>query len=132
MDEKQAFSDRLLAALKSAGVAIASPTRLALQFNLQHHGKPVTAQAVRKWLSGQAIPSHDKLLTLAMWLNIPPSALRFGEEISNVHQANATHSSKRPELELAQDIIKLSPEHQLMVKAVVATLLRVEKSQQAE
>jgi transcriptional regulator with XRE-family HTH domain len=129
MDEKHAFSERFLAALKSAGVAIASPTRLALQFNLLHHGKPVTAQAVRKWLAGQAIPSHDKLLTLAMWLNIPPSALRFGEESSHQHQTDTNHLSKQPELELAQDIVKLSPEHQLVVKAVVATHLRVEKSQ---
>lgn len=132
MDEKHAFSERFLAALKSAGVAITSPTRLALQFNLLHHGKPVTAQAVRKWLAGQAIPSHDKLLTLALWLNIPPSVLRFGEDNSSRQQVEANHQSKRPELELAQDIIRLRPEHQLVVKAVVATLLRVEKSQQVD
>jgi transcriptional regulator with XRE-family HTH domain len=132
MDEKHAFSERFLAALKSAGVAITSPTRLALQFNLLHHGKPVTAQAVRKWLAGQAIPSHDKLLTLALWLNIPPSVLRFGEDNNSRQQVDANHQSKRPELELAQDIIRLRPEHQLVVKAVVATLLRVEKSQQVD
>jgi transcriptional regulator with XRE-family HTH domain len=129
MEEKQAFRERLLSALKDAGVAITSPTRIALQFNLLHHGKPVTAQAVRKWLAGQAIPSQEKLLTLAKWLNISASSLRFG---SDGPTEGAATFSQRAELELALDIVKLNAEHQLVVKSVIATLLRIECSRQVD
>ena len=132
MDEKQAFAERFLSALKNAGIATASPTRIALQFNLLHHGKPVTPQAVRKWLAGQAIPSHDKLITLSMWLNSSASQLRFGEAINVGREVDSADFASRPELELALEITKLSTEHQLVVKSVIATLRRVEHSREVD
>lgn len=57
MSEKTAFSRRLSGALRRAGHSTAGPTRLALEFNLVHCGRPVTAQAVRKWLHGEAGPA---------------------------------------------------------------------------
>src|SRR5689334_10980312 len=78
MDEKRALTERLLRALKECGAPASSPTRLALDFNLHHHGKPVTVQAVRKWLNGSAIPAQDKIVTLAQWLGVSAEWLRFG------------------------------------------------------
>lgn len=51
---------------------------LALQFNLRHRNESVTPQAAYKWLHGIALPSPDKIDTLAEWLNVSPHWLRFG------------------------------------------------------
>ena len=55
-EEKAEFSRRLKEAMRKARVD-AGPTRLAREFNLRHHGKPVTAQTARKWLYGRALPT---------------------------------------------------------------------------
>ena len=77
-DEKHAFSQRLLLALKRSKKKIDGPAALALQFNLRHHNEPITPQAAYKWLHGIALPSSDKIDTLAEWLNVSPHWLRFG------------------------------------------------------
>ena len=59
----------------------ARPSVLEAQFNTRYWGRPVTYQAVARWLKGEAIPSQEKLQVLANWLNIEPQVLRFGEEI---------------------------------------------------
>ena len=41
----------------------------------------MTLQGVRKWLIGTAIPSADKLLTLAKWLDVPPEELAFDKDL---------------------------------------------------
>jgi hypothetical protein len=56
MNEKEAFGKRLMRLLSDAGIGIASPTLVAREFNRRYPGKPVTAQAVRKWINGEAIP----------------------------------------------------------------------------
>ena len=76
--EKRAFADRLNLALKRSKKKIDGPTDLALQFNLRHRNEPVTPQSAYKWLHGIALPSPDKMETLAAWLNVSPHWLRFG------------------------------------------------------
>jgi transcriptional regulator with XRE-family HTH domain len=78
MDEKLEFAGRLAAAMSAAGYE-ARPSVLEAQFNTRYWGKPVTYQAVTRWLRGEAIPAQDKLQILADWLNIEPHVLRFGE-----------------------------------------------------
>lgn len=78
MDEKLAFAERLAAAMRAAGYE-ARPSVLEAQFNTRYWGKPVTYQAVTRWLRGEAIPAQDKLQVLADWLNVEPHVLRFGE-----------------------------------------------------
>lgn len=78
MDEKLAFAERLAAAMRAAGYE-ARPSVLEAQFNTRYWGKPVTYQAVMRWLRGEAIPAQDKLQVLADWLNVEPQVLRFGE-----------------------------------------------------
>lgn len=78
--ERKLFSDRLQLALKNASLSPDSPTILAREFNAQFDGKPITVHAARKWLVGEAIPTQEKIRTLANWLEIPLEWLRFGTE----------------------------------------------------
>jgi transcriptional regulator with XRE-family HTH domain len=78
LDEKLAFSLRLKQALKRSPKKIETATELALNFNLRHAAGPITTQAAQKWLTGQALPTIDKIATLADWLNVSLQWLRFG------------------------------------------------------
>lgn len=77
MDQKLEFAQRLRAAMLAAGLE-ARPGVLLNLFNTHYWGRSVTFQAVSRWLRGEAIPEHDKLITLADVLKIEPEVLRFG------------------------------------------------------
>jgi hypothetical protein len=77
MDEKFEFAARLAAAMRDAGYE-ARPSVLEAQFNTRYWGKPVTYQAVTRWLKGEAIPAQDKLQAIADWLKVEPHVLRYG------------------------------------------------------
>ena len=79
-DEKILFAKRLITAMQTQGYE-AKPSVLEREFNLRHNGKPVTFAGVSKWLKGTAIPSADKLLTLAKWLDVPPEELAFDKDL---------------------------------------------------
>ncbi|WP_042688342.1 transcriptional regulator, partial [Candidatus Glomeribacter gigasporarum] len=71
--EKAAFSERLKCALRKSDPPVKDATDLARLFNLQHRAVScigIAVQAAHKWLSGLAIPSADKIATLAKWLNM--------------------------------------------------------------
>lgn len=74
------FAQRLAKAMVTQGYE-PRPVVLEREFNLRYSGKPMTISGVRKWLIGTAIPSGDKLLTLAKWLDIPPEELAFEKDI---------------------------------------------------
>ncbi|WP_279586106.1 MULTISPECIES: transcriptional regulator [Chromohalobacter] len=73
------FAERLQKALVAAGYE-PRPSVLEREFNLRYWGKPITFQAVRRWLRGDSIPAQDKLQVLAEWLRIEPHVLRYGDE----------------------------------------------------
>jgi transcriptional regulator with XRE-family HTH domain len=77
---KPEFAKRLQAALEKAGIP-AKPAVIEREFNQRYWGKPVTLHAVRYWLRGESIPTHDKLLCLAKWLGVEPQTLRYGDEV---------------------------------------------------
>lgn len=77
-DEKQAFAQRLKQALKRSPKKVETPTELAMQFNLRHEGSSISNQAAQKWLAGLALPTVDKIETLAAWLNVSAQWLRYG------------------------------------------------------
>ncbi len=118
IDEKSAFSDRLCQALGRVGVSMVSPTLVAREFNKRYSGNPVTTQAVRKWLAGEAIPSQDKVRVLAEWLKVSLQWLRFGD-------GETTPASGEGSLEEA--FARLSPRHREMVREMVTALLRLEE-----
>ena len=79
--ETQAFAQRLRRALDAVGVR-PSPTVVANEFNLRYWGRSVTPHTARNWLLGQSIPTQDKLVVLADWLQVSPDELRFGKAAS--------------------------------------------------
>ena len=76
---KTAFAERLKAAMTAAGYA-PRPAVLEREFNDRHWGRPMTLHGVRRWLLGETLPTHDKLVTLAKWLGMQPHVLLFGED----------------------------------------------------
>ena len=133
-DEKQGFSKRLKEAIRRARIDISSPTLIAREFNLRYQGDPVSTQAVRKWLSGKALPSQDKIRAFGMWLDVSPHWLRFGEADRKEERQPLTvrqeagsyrfdHGWPSRKFELLNDI------HKRMVVEMVHALLRLEGKQ---
>ncbi len=81
-DAKKKFATQLKEAMLAAGYK-PKPAVLEREFNLRYLGSPMTLHGVRRWLLGETLPSPDKIVVLAKWLNIEPHVLRDGEEISN-------------------------------------------------
>ena len=77
MDSRLEFAERLKAAMSGAGLD-PRPSVLLKLFNARYWGRSVTFQAVSRWLRGQALPEHDKLLVLAELLHVEPEVLRYG------------------------------------------------------
>lgn len=133
-DEKQDFSKRLKEAMRRARVDAASPTRIAREFNLRYDGDPVTTQAARKWLSGQSLPSQDKIRVLAGWLGVPAQWLRFGETergeerpVSAVRQETPPYRTDHAWV--GKKFEQLDEPHKKMIVEMVLALLRLEGKQ---
>jgi transcriptional regulator with XRE-family HTH domain len=131
-DEQQGFSKRFKEAMRRAQIDSRGATYLAREFNLRYHGDPVTAQAVRKWLTGAALPSQDKIRTLAHWLDVSVQWLRFGDtdkertsyaakQETPAYRADAAWPAKKFEL--------LNETHKWMVLETIHALLRLEGKQ---
>jgi transcriptional regulator with XRE-family HTH domain len=128
-DEKQGFSRRLRETLKRAGVDAGGPAALAREFNLRYDGTPVTVQAVRKWVSGNSLPSQDKIRALALWLEVSPQWLRYGEG----EAAPAARSLRQDPASYRADAAWLSRKyealndaHKKMIVELTIALLRLE------
>lgn len=125
--EKLAFAERLRLALGRSTQRISTATELALQFNLRFPGKPVTNQAVQKWLSGDNRPTPDKIEMLATMLSVSPIWLRHGIEQGPtgkpriVQQAPVTDPSE-DELRLLGRYRQLSPYQRDLVSGIIEQL----------
>lgn len=126
MNEKEAFSKRLARLLNDAGIGIASPTLVAREFNRRYPGKPVTAQAVRKWINGEAIPAGDKIRTLAKWLKASPHWLHYGESERNAGELKVEEErgayGDETIATLLEDFQRLMPKQKSMVCEIVRAL----------
>lgn len=120
--EKQAFAARLREALSQ--VSITGPTQLALKFNLLYSGQPISAQAAHNWLNGTAIPTTDKILTMAKWLGVDPHWLRYGTP-GDMKQIVADHPEPHFDF-TTEDMAILEKFHRLDTgkKRLVKALLR--------
>lgn len=130
-NEKKAFSKRLREAIGETRENVASPTRIAREFNLRYHGNPVTGQAVRKWLNGGAIPSQEKILVLAGWLNVSPQWLRFGEgeragAVQTLNQMVRRYDIAMSVEALSRNFSRLNEYHKQMVVEIIHALLKSE------
>lgn len=95
-NHKELFAARLRAAMQKSGLG-AKAAVLEREFNQRYYGKDMTLQGVGKWLKGQAIPSHDKILVLCEWLEVTPEELGFGNDI----RLKVEQKQKRREAELS-------------------------------
>ncbi|MBY0270623.1 MAG: hypothetical protein K2X06_12185 [Burkholderiales bacterium] len=126
-DGREAFSKRLRQALQQGGVGVDSPTRLAGDFNDHYSGKGVTQQAVRKWLNGEAIPAHDKIMALADWLEVGAEWLEYGKGSAAasapvVQQAAPAYRGNLSDDELLKRYRKLSHSQQRAVAEIISGL----------
>ena len=102
-----------------------SPTQVARDFRDFYPSGRISVHAVRKWLNGEAIPSHDKLLVLAGWLSVSPEWLRFGTGSATAQAAQQTIAVYRSPLsdqELVKRYHKLNYSQQQAVGEVITAL----------
>jgi transcriptional regulator with XRE-family HTH domain len=129
--EREDFSGRLQMALRNADYSPDSPTQLAREFNIRFAGRPITVHAARKWLVGEAIPTQEKLRTLAQWLGVPAEWLRFG---GGDAQAPGTDGSgagparfESADVKLMADLQRLDAHHQALAREFIRMLLRLNR-----
>jgi hypothetical protein len=65
-DRRADFSERLKKALTDAGIGVA-PGDFTRAYNARADGAAVSIHAARKWLAGEAIPTHEKIVILSIW-----------------------------------------------------------------
>lgn len=127
-DEKQGFSKRLGDCLKRARPGAEGPAAIAREFNLRYEGTPVSVQAVRKWVTGQALPSQDKVRALALWLEVSPQWLRYGEGETGALRAvrQDTPAYRADPGWVSKKYEALNDAHKKMIAELVIALLRLE------
>jgi hypothetical protein len=126
-NERESFSRRLRQALKDAHHAADSPTELARDFNSRTPGPPITAHAARKWLVGEAIPTQEKMRTLAEWLMVPVDWLRFGGDERLAHPADGAGVLTSEDLTLMADLQRLGERERRIVREFIHILVRANR-----
>jgi len=125
--EREDFSQRLQQALRKANYTPDSPTKLAREFNVRFSGRPITVHAARKWLVGEAIPTQEKLRTLAQWLGVAADWLRFGGEKDSSDE-NSSEGGSRFETEdvkLIADLQRLDEQYRAIAREIIRMLVRL-------
>lgn len=125
--ERTAFSERLQQTLHNADYAATSPTQLAREFNLRYAGSSVTVHAARKWLVGEAIPTQEKLRSLAEWLGVSAEWLRFGGEHGAAKGVESSRAAERHldrrEITILELYRRLDESHQRFVVTTIRQLV---------
>lgn len=126
--EREGFSERLQKALRNAEYSPDSPTQLAREFNIRFEGRPITVHAARKWLVGEAIPTQEKLRTLAQWLGVPAEWLRFGDSGSQTgHVPGTPPRFESADVKLVADLQRLDEHHQTLAREFIRMLVRLNR-----
>lgn len=138
--ERQEFSERLQRALRQAEYSPDSPTQLAREFNIRFPGRAITVHAARKWLVGEAIPTQEKLRTLAQWLSVPAEWLRFGDtgsgeseaadnRVDAVHGANSALPIRfeSADVKLIADLQRLDEQYQVIAREIIRMLVLINR-----
>jgi transcriptional regulator with XRE-family HTH domain len=126
-EAKKMFADRLRAAMQAAGYE-AKPAVLEREFNTRFWGKPMTLHGVRRWLRGETLPTHEKLLVLAEWLAVPPQQLNYGDEIARkVAQQRSRWDSGvgYQDRDIFEAFLKLPLPQRKLIREVILTFAKV-------
>lgn len=124
--EKQAFRERLRQQLTTRHWPVNSPTWLAREFNIRYDGQSVSVQTASNWLSGNAIPSQEKLQILAAWLEVSSQWLRYGNDpaAGSVENQRREYEGVRYNLtDLPDKLARISPRQKQAVYDVVEAML---------
>ena len=124
---KNVFANRLREAMKAAGYE-PKPAVLEREFNTRYWGKPMTLHGVRRWLRGETLPTHEKLLVLAEWLGVPPQQLNFGDEIQRkVEQRRSRWDSGigYQDRDIFEAFLKLPIPQRKLIREVILTFAKV-------
>lgn len=129
--ERKGFSSRLQQCLRDSHHSPDSPTELAREFNLRFNGGPITVHAARKWLVGEAIPTQDKMRTLAQWLQVPIEWLRFGGEEQTPKVSDPVDALRSADLKLIADLHLLDEHHRQIVREFIRIIVRTHRQNKA-
>jgi hypothetical protein len=126
-DESTNFADRLYSALLAAGQPV-GPTAFARAYNALSGEAAVSVHAARKWLNGEAIPTHQKVVVLARWLNVQPWWLCFGgpENELSYKETRGGPTLSRSNSKLIHDVMALSAPSQTIIRDIVNAFMRVQ------
>lgn len=125
--EKAEFSARLKFAIRKSSVPVKGATDLARLFNVRYRADSgVSVQTTHKWMTGGAIPTLDKIKTLAEWLNVTEHWLHYGPPPSEATEAKTKRTNAPPSaatLALASEIEALPDHQRYLVKALIDEFL---------
>ena len=124
---KNLFADRLRDAMTAAGYE-PKPAVLEREFNTRFWGKPMTLHGVRRWLRGETLPTHEKLLVLAEWLAVSPQQLNFGDGLQRkVEQRRARWDSGigYQDRDIFEAFLKLPVPQRKLIREVILTFAKV-------
>ena len=119
--EQDAFSERLRAALRQAGMS-ESPAEL-VKLLARFGGEPVSQQAISGWLNGRAMPRQANLRALAKMLSIEPQQLQYGDD-KRVRE-NRGEWRMNPHDQLAiETFLKLPASQRKLVRGLIEELAK--------
>jgi transcriptional regulator with XRE-family HTH domain len=119
--EQDAFSERLRAALRQAGMS-ESPAEL-VRLLARFGGEPVSQQAVSGWLNGRAMPRQANLRALARMLSIEPQQLQFGDD-KRIREARGEWKLNPHDQLAIEAFLKLPAPQRKLVRNLIEELAR--------
>lgn len=120
--EQDAFSERLRAALRQAGMS-ESPAEL-VKLLARFGGEPVSQQAISGWLNGRAMPRQANLRALAKMLSLEPQQLQYGDFGRKVREQRSDYRIN-PHDQLAIDaFLKLTGTQRKLVRSLIDELAK--------
>ncbi|ODU59128.1 MAG: DNA-binding protein [Comamonadaceae bacterium SCN 68-20] len=129
------FAQRLRDAMAAAGYD-AKPSVLEREFNTRHWGKPMTLHGVRRWLLGETMPDHKKLVTLAEWLGTSVQELGYGERAAAPQAARSQplwHAGMGyQDRELFEVYLRLPVPQRRLARDVILAIARAHAAEEAE
>jgi transcriptional regulator with XRE-family HTH domain len=117
--EQDAFSERLRAALRQAGMS-ESPAEL-VKLLARFGGEPVSQQAISGWLNGRAMPRQANLRALAKMLSIEPQQLQYGDD-KRVRESRGEWRMNPHDQLAIETFLKLSASQRKLVRGLIEEL----------
>jgi hypothetical protein len=81
---------------------------------------------------GEAIPTQDKMRTLAEWLLVPVDWLRFGGDDERIEIHDTINNVRSEDLKLVADLKLLDERERQIVREFVRILVRANRQRQMD